>query len=357
MRIGIVTIYNSQNCGSFLQTYALLGFLKNQNHDVIIIRNHINFQNRFIYRLMLAIKYAAKGNFQKVAVIIQTYFKYYCMRRKYFTVSVNKKNDVLVFGSDTIWNIDDDYFAREWMHYFGGSYHETKIAYAPSIGSVKPEVILQRKELCDCLKNFDLVSVRDENTFNLIKKIKKNSSIPYVVDPTMLMEKEFYMNIASPCCEEKYILFYYFGLINSDIFNKIRDFSKKKGLKLICFGEYIPECDKRIIFTPDKMIGYFSKAEYIITNTFHGNVFSILFNKLFLNIDCGKAKVDDLLKRFKLEDRTVQSSDQVEKVLEMKIDFKKTNELLRRSRSESQAYLLNAISRKEKRNESKSAKT
>lgn len=343
MKIGIVTIYNSQNCGSFLQAYALYSCLKEQGHNVGIVKNRIYYKNRFAYRFMMFVKYLLKFKSEKAANILKTYFGFRKARKKLIFFHMSEKMDVCVFGSDTIWNIQGEYFDREWEHYFGRTCRTKKVAYAPSIGPTQPKEILKRKDLCDCLCQFNAISVRDGETLEIVKGATHLDHITRVVDPTMLMPVDFYKRIAAPVHEDRYILFYFFGSMDAQMLGSIQAYSRPKGLKLICFGENISGCDKNLIFNPMLMMGYFEKAEYIVTNTFHGNVFSIIFNKPFINIDANKAKINDLLARFELTDRTVKSADEIENKLASPINYERQNQILDECRKESYKFLTDAI--------------
>ena len=338
MKIGVVTIYNSQNCGSFLQTYALTNYLKSIGHDARVVRNNMYYKNKFLYRTFLSVKYFAKFEFNKAKSIFNTYRGFEKARKSLEYFSKTENIDLYIFGSDTIWNIAERYFNEESKHYFGYNFKGRKITYAPSVGPTDINNILKSKELCQCIKEFNAISVRDDKTFELIKTVTGKGA-EFVVDPTMLMPKEFYESMAKECPDEKYILFYCFEPIEKEMLSEIKKYASKNGLKLICFGDKIKGCDKSLIFNPYLMMTYYKNASFVVTDTFHGNVFSLIFNKTFLNIERGKEKVTNLLSKFLLLSRTAQNIHDVEEILKRSIDFETVNNALNEFSQSSKDFL------------------
>ena len=344
MKVGIVTVHNSHNCGSYLQAEALRTFIKELGYDARFVKNKIHPQSKLSYKLMMSFKYYLKGQFKKATAIAKSGFLFRKARKNFTYFKSFEGPEACVFGSDTIWNMESVHLTSQWEHYFGKKFNGKKIAYAPSIGPSTVESVTEKENLCSCLKDFDFFSVRDENTYKVVSTVVgDNADITYVVDPTMLMPKPFYEGIASECNDENFILFYYFGIPDKAYMDEIKKYAKEKGKKIICFGDNISQADKNIPFTPLEMMAYYSKADLIITNTFHGNVFSLIFNKPFVNIDAGKAKVDDLLKSFDLSMRTAYSADDFERISNESVDFEAVNEMLAEMRKMSGEYLENAL--------------
>lgn len=344
MRVGIVTIYNSNNCGSFLQALALQAFVSDLGYETALVKNRRYYKNKMWYRGLMACKYMALGQREKARSIIQTSRGFDRAGKQCHRVRPLKHNDACVYGSDTIWNFDSAYFGKEWKHYWGVSFDGPKIAYAPSIGPTPIESVLERRELCECLKQFDHLSVRDANTRAVVQTVMgDDAEIASVVDPTMLMPRAFYEGLAADCPDRDFILFYYFGIPDKAYMEEIRRYADANGKRLICFGDNIKGVDKQLCFDPLKMMAYFAKADMIITNTFHGNVFSLIFNKPFVNIDAGKAKVDDLLSSFGLSERTVKAACDFCGVAAKEIDYGVVGRILEEKRRESGEYLKNAL--------------
>ena len=344
MNVGIVTVYNSHNCGSYLQAIALCEYIKTLGYDVRFVKNKIHPQSRPVYKMELALKYFLKGEFKKACGIVKGSTNFVRARKKFAYYASSNSVDVCVYGSDTIWNLNSTHLKSQWKFYFGKSYNGKKIAYAPSIGETSVDSVLKNLDLCDCIKKFSRLSVRDENTYKVVSTVLgKNAEITYVVDPTMLMPKSFYEGIASECKDKNFILFYYFGIPDKAYMDEIKKYAKENDKKIICFGDNINGVDKKIPFSPLDMMGYYSKADLVITNTFHGNVFSLIFNKPFINIDAGKAKVDDLLKTFGLSERTIKDAKDFTVAVSKELDYNNINILLEQKKQASGEYLKNAL--------------
>ena len=133
--------------------------------------------------------------------------------------------------------------------------------------------------------------------------------------------------------EDKYLLIYSFNDFEKNIVDEIKKFAKEKKLKIISIGKKYDWTDKNIVGSLKSFITYYNSADYVITNTFHGNVFSIIFNKQFVNVDFGKKKVEKLLEQFGLSNRTYKKNkDNISDMLDKKIDYKKINKLIEKDR-------------------------
>lgn len=127
--------------------------------------------------------------------------------------------------------------------------------------------------------------------------------------------------------------------------SSIRNFAKSKELKLISIGHYFSWCDEVVIPTPFEVLAYFKGASYIITDTFHGSVFSIKFNKEFCTIvrDMNSNKLVSLLKQFGLENRIVTDMNKMQKILETPIDYAGVNKIIMEETKRSITYLTQNI--------------
>lgn len=339
MKIGIITVYNSYNCGSFLQAFALCTVLKRSNDVYFIKRRLQSKQDRFYYRILQAIKYILKRNFKKALFILKKYFTFRKCRMLLPIKNKYSDLDLLIYGSDTIWNINDSYFMREWKKYWGYGVTQKKITYAASVGATQEEKILEKTELRQCIAEFSGISVRDEHTHNIVKKmLPDGETVKRVVDPTLLLDVQEYKNIANGCKEKDFILVYAFSDIGQDAIAQIKKFADETGKKLVAFGEDFP-ADKHISYNPFDFLAYYEKADYIITNTFHGTIFSMIYNKKFVSYGKEKKKVALLLEEFGLSDRNIDVLDDIFSIIENEIDYDGVNQLISRKRDESLEYL------------------
>lgn len=344
MKVGVVTVHNSHNCGSYLQAMALCKYINDIGYDARFIKNIIHLQSRFSYKLLVAGKCLIKMQPKKAFDIVKGSLNFIKARRNFSYFSSCSAVSACVYGSDTIWNINSKHLKKQSDHYFGVNYKGAKIAYAPSIGDTPVDTILSNRTLCSSIQQFSHISVRDSATRKLLLSIcDKATDVPYVVDPTMLVDRTYYESIASHTREANFILLYYFGALETSYLDAIKKYAEINEKKVICFGNNVPCTYKNIPFSPLDMLGYYSKADLIVTNTFHGNVFSLIFNKPFVNIDAGKAKVNDLLEDFELSRRTCKKASDFFDIVQGNIDFDRVNELLAEKKKASGDYLQNAL--------------
>ena len=113
----------------------------------------------------------------------------------------------------------------------------------------------------------------------------------------------------------------------------------KYGYKVISFGEHRAWCDKTICYDPFAFISYFKNASFVVTDTFHGTIFSILYEKNFAEYGKNKKKITDLLFKFGLESRIKTDNVSLCEIYEDQIDYKNINKLVEMFRSESMSYL------------------
>ena len=333
MKIGIVTVYNSYNCGSFLQEYALRKTLEKEGHKAVFVKREVYKSNKFMSRAILAAKRVLKGDPKRAMFTLNEYFAFNRIQ-KIMPVTENIKDlDMVVYGSDTIWNMEDPYFVENWKRYWGVGVENKKITYAASVGTTDENVFYDDPVYEKYIKEFSAVAVRDEHTYKIAEKLLGGEKTPVLVtDPTMLVDVSEYEPVATPCNEKNFILMYYFGNMPKELEESIKAFAKEQGKKIIYFGRDIP-------FEPGKMISYYKAADYVITNTFHGNVFSILYNKKFVSYGKEKKKVEILLRDFGLSERLLDVSESPKEMLLQDIDYSKTNEILKEKRAESLEYL------------------
>lgn len=339
MKIGIVTVYNSYNCGSFLQATSLYKFLEKKGHQVCFIKRPTNKEHRLYHRTLMSIKYLLKNKKQKAGFILSTYYSYKNSLKQYKVEDFNDTVDLYIYGSDTIWNIHDSYFKSEWKRFWGNGISKKKIAYAPSVGATRIEEATDMPELGRCLSEFSAISVRDQQTMDTVKALlPKSCNVVQVLDPTMLMDLSYYDSMAKVCNEDNFVLVYAFTDLSPEAIHNIKSFAQNMGKKIIAFGDDFP-ADNNILFEPATMLSYYKKADYVFTNTFHGTVFSIIYNKEFASFGKNKTKVAQLLEAFNLSHRNIDCTDDIKEVMSSKIDYATINKLIEEKRKTSLEFL------------------
>lgn len=264
---------------------------------------------------------------------------------------------MLLIGSDEVFNcIQSNPNVGFSLELFGANNKAKRlISYAASFGNTTIEKLMKYKvdeEVKKNLNNFDYLSVRDKNSISIVKTLI-NKTPSYHIDPVLLYD---YMKdckkIPDKVDEENYIILYaYPGRINKEENEIIKAYAKAHNKKIICFGGVQKCCDKFIDCSPFEVLSYFKNADGIITDTFHGTIFSIINNKKFITLVRksqgssygNEEKLTDLLTRLKLDKRIQYDLRNLDKLLSENIDYSDTNDIIKVERSKAKAYLADSI--------------
>lgn len=344
-KIGIITVYYTENVGSVLQAMALKDFLVQIGYEVYFISTKNKYSAHSLKYLLKSVLKALRMHIDyKQCISRYLYFENYI--KQTFSV-VNYKSistigiDKLIIGSDTVWDINSKYFCKSKDLFFGIKMNANLpiISYAVSMGNSNFDSPKQLSYVSKALNRFKAIGVRDNFTKQNIKNIV-NKTISLNCDPTLLFDTKYYQKYCF-LIQDRYILLYLFEDISEGFKDKLKQFAALNNLKLICLGKYIDGCDLWIQSTVENFISYFNSAEHVVTNTFHGSVFSILFNKNFIALDYNKMKVKEILANFGLLNRLTK--DDVE-LLKTEINFDIVNHIMIQQREESKGFLIHAIS-------------
>ena len=248
--------------------------------------------------------------------------------------------DCFVFGSDQIWNPQiteaDPVFFGDAPCFKG----KKMVTYAASAGSVTALKEIDVEQLKCWLSNFSSLSVRENSLSDYLKEL--HFRIQLVIDPVLLAGKDVYSKIASSIKTEKpYLLFFSIGQ-NDEALNVARKKAISLGLELIqMYGmaEIIKNKKALQCISPNDFIGYFQNAKFVISSSFHGTVFSILFHKPFICIGHDfKSRFHSLLKMFGLSDRLVDAYSVMDLNLEG-INWDFVDKVLSQKRKDSISFL------------------
>lgn len=295
-KVGIITFYKSDNVGAVLQAYALQKCLFNNGYSAEIIQyidakkkgRKMNIIKRLIHNIWYhKIKRDILKD-KKWARVISFIDKNDSVSKNVFTSSAMINNDppiydVYITGSDQVWNdsitgADDSYylsFAPE---------SAVKLAYGASCGSVS--ALMKEKEKKEMLlSKLDLIGVRETNMAVVLKEeFGLNSEL--VLDPTLLLTKNEWENVASKSeiiRNDNYILCYIMPgdkIVEKGIEEIAKELARQTGYNIVRVG--LKDIDrlrfrKNDIFDvgPAEFVKLISDAKYVVTNSFHGSVFSI----------------------------------------------------------------------------------
>lgn len=369
MNIGVISLPLHNNFGGILQAYALQKVLIDLGHNAVLIgksryvslgpwyiKYPIYIKNallKYIMRQKVVVKPDVEINktTRAIAQYTEPFVDKYIKRiyTRDFSNIKKKIFDAFVIGSDQVWRpryfgprIENAYldFAKDW--------DVKRIAYAASFGTDEWEYNDEQTANCaTLLKKINAVSVRESSATKLCND-KLGTDAQHVLDPTMLLEKEDYIKLFEDAGTNKSDgnLFCYILDESTEKAIIIDSVAKRKGLTPFHVNSKYDDpnapIEKRIQEPVEKWLRAFYDAEFVITDSFHACVFSIIFNKPFIvygNKERGMARFESLLTLFELEDRLVSSPDDVNKVLQATIDWDRVNSIRKQMKEKSLSFL------------------
>lgn len=344
MKCGIVTVYNSENSGSFLQAYALAQTLKKTKNETVFVRQSFRDHSASVPNyLKLIAKTALSGNFGGVKRLVarRKAFQHAC--QQFQIVDELNVPSCCILGSDVIWDVTVPFFRNHYPFFWGMQFNNSKvISYAASVGFAKENDIEACPFVTDALKSMQAVSVRDKISKQLLQPYC-DKDIQIVCDPTFLLDKDEYNEIATPTDLKGFIFIYYYGKMAEEDQSAIQTLAKIEGLKTVTYGNNNPWCDISLAYDPLLFLSIYDKAKYIITNTFHGTVFAAIYEKNFAVIKNDKPKVLDVLEMCGMSDKMTYTAEDISSVLHSDFDYETTRRTILRERENALRYLREAL--------------
>lgn len=356
MKVGILSMQQVVNVGSFLQAYGLKMTLKALGHDVDFIdivpgKQLSEFKGGKIHTISKALKRLICANPYKMVYYSLKYHKLLkseinsCL--KLDDNNTLKHFDSVVIGSDEVWN----FAQKTWFGFspqlFGeGLNADSVISYAACCGATTTETA-ERLGLKNDLekylsRNFMAISVRDENSRNFVKDLTGVDPI-INIDPVLLYNFSKEIPLSSVYNGGRFLLIYTYPnrMKAKHEVKAIKDYARKNNLVIVSINNYFDWVDDVVIATPFEVLAYFRDAACIVTDTFHGAIMSIKFNKQFATIvrDMNSNKLTGLLNQFGLQSRVVDNTDNLESIMNKVIDFALPNEIIKNERIRSINYL------------------
>lgn len=298
-KIGIITFHCSYNYGSALQAFALKTLLEKNGYEVNIIDfiYKKDFEHYRLFRTKLYCKnpkaFISDVLFYNKNKIRKNNFELFA--RKYFSLTkktyynyrnmneLNKEYDIFICGSDQIWNLDCTQGVEPAYFLKFVNKDKLKIAYAPSLAHVK-FAKNYNEDLKKAIEDLDYISVREKSTLPLIQPLTRKK-VNVVLDPTLLLDQKDYELITDHNKQEDEYIFVYMLEYNPELVKYCNEFSNKKKIKVVYIAnnKFIGIKGKNAFgIGPDKFLQYIKEAKYIITNSFHATVFSVIFSKKFI---------------------------------------------------------------------------
>lgn len=362
MKIGILTLHHAINYGAFLQCYALQEVLKSLGHNVSVIdysprffkkdyavANFDGFKSLSLYRklrrvlgiiLLFIPRIIRRVVFLKS---IKSYLRIYGNSFSDIEETDISFYDVIVFGSDQIWNSK---ITRGFDSVFWGDFNfqGKKITYAASAGDDFSILENDIESFKNSLLNFSSISVRERRLEKFLID-KYNVPSETVLDPTLLLDDGKWSEFAGERRKnEKYLLLYI--VIPSPEAKRIaRKIAKELNLKI---KEIFPSASPNPMSwanascSPSNFVRLFRDSQFVVTTSFHGTSFAINFHKEFYAVNTGmpNERILSLLRLTGLEDRYINSADNVNVKY---IDFLLVNKKLQNEKIKSYSFIANSM--------------
>lgn len=367
MKTGILTFHWADDYGAMLQSYGLKTFLEAQGHVTEILPYaplkcigrywlfpYILRKNKY-GKMELATRqvvYRLKQNGGMLAEFLQRRKNMRRFRKNCLTKSVSIRNaeklsckeyDCVLVGSDQVWNpeltlgLDDAYL---------GNVKKGNcrfVSYAASFGGSSLSEDYSEKLKRALRDNFDALSLREQGAVPYVQSLV-DKPVYCTLDPTLLLERTEWEKVAKKPKEQGYILVYNTAA-NEAVFEYAYRLAKEKNCRVIRLSSFLNRLPKRYSFFenclaagPAEFLGLFANAEYVVTNSFHGTVFSVVFEKRFVvfGYEGRSLRITDFLKKLNLEQHFVQT---VEQPMPEVVEWNEVKDALEKERKTSVDFL------------------
>lgn len=346
-KIGIVTFHRALNYGAVMQTYALQNFLSDMGYDTKVIDYKCPFiekcyspffvsDGKYFNAIIRGILFG--GMIVKKRKKFERFLKNYIDLSKTYHDSDEMKKDrqnysYFISGSDQVWSPISAGFDE--FYFLPFAEDRQKLSYAASIGSTKLDADT-KEELYRRIKGFSVLSVREESAKQLLLGADSKRTIEVHPDPTLLLEREEWLKIADkPSVEDKYVLLFNVEKpVNDIVFAK--KLASKRKLKVVYINDRTVKKDPEITYieapSPNEFLGLFANAEIVVTNSFHGTVFSVIFQKEFY-VELENKKQRNIRIEGLLSQLMIPSRDIAQENINFEIDWKNTEKILYEKRN------------------------
>lgn len=346
-KVGILTFHRANNYGAVLQTYALCSILNNFsdiNAEIIDYKcSEIEKSRECHFNVSKKIK-------RNIKEIVKFFFrkrkneKFSKWTKQYLILSAtvfdrtniqtsNSKYNIFVSGSDQVWNNTCTNFDYTYFLDFVNEKNKS-CSYAASMGTYEflPQ---ETSEISNCLKKFSKLSVREKTTVSEIASMS-SANVILTLDPVALIDNKGWGKIMSKRLFRADYIFVYTVSDEVNVISCAQEYAKIHNCKLInnkTSVNFFAHC------SPSDFLSWIYHAKYIFTNSFHGTMFSILFNKDFMadielkNKQLKNNRIVELLKITNLESCTMKHGEFIS------VDYSTANNLLDIERNKSLRYI------------------
>lgn len=361
-RVGILTLHFHVNYGGMLQAAALYRLLKDEGFEPVLLRKepeNLSPFKRLIRNLLRVIPGQNIGGVRARAKARSTHDPFLrrfipnstrpCHNREELRLAVEQwRLGAVVVGSDQVWRSEyhqDSNYPVYFLDFVPAGVR--KLSYAASFGHSEWRYPEWLEEVSGLLADFDAVSVREQSGAVICRDTLGRDDCHLVLDPTLVVDPVFYSEAAAPARLKSqhslvtYILDQSEGAeaIRASVETAMPDTCTTTSLSIGWEGEQ-PEVGE--------WLRAFMDADFVITDSYHGTIFAILFGKDFIavgNKDRGLDRFTTLLERLDLTDRLVLGHDpaRIASLVSRPINYEQVNERLAASRKTSKAFFSSAL--------------
>lgn len=353
-KASILTFHCVPNYGAVLQTYAMQQYLKKHFETVEVV----DYRPRYLTQEYKYLSFYSVFSFAATCCSLPSFWrkrkKFNKFTKQHLTLSSPKSSDpkklkvstdVLILGSDQIWNSQ---ITRELDPVFFGQVAHTKkptiVSYAASVG----KAVLddgERTVFRDALQNIDHISVREEEAKCLLAAFT-DKNISVTADPTILAGAECFAQLIKPVPHQKYVLLYSLSR-HADTAAMANKVAKHFGLTVIEISgrrKGVSKKDHKTLYSADpaEFVSLIANADYVVTDSFHGTAFSLLFHRQFVSIPhkTRNGRISGLLDICGLSERLISVFDQ--EIIDRRVEWKHVDQKLAALRKKSEQFLSEA---------------
>lgn len=361
MRIKTITCHDVYNSGASLQAYALMRYLEELGNEVEIIdykpdylNNHYKLgiianpkyeKNLMLKMIYLTLKFPGRVLALRKKIKYDHFRDNYLKvtKKRYISNSELKNNppeaDIFICGSDQIWNSKFNNGKDPAFYLDFAPQGKIKASYAASFATDRIEESV-RDITKERINKLDYIGVREISALNILEDLGIDNGIQ-VMDPVFLLSKETWLNMAYEVDKkQKYIFVYDFD--GNELIKEVSlKLAKEKKLKIytVFKSDYSDKVIKNM--GPMDFISYIKNAEFIISNSFHGTAFSIIFEKQFAVVNRKESintRMRDLLSVLKIENRLISENYSFNNLIK-DVNYKEVNKYVNERLEISKAYL------------------
>lgn len=380
MKIGILSMQRIYNYGSWLQAYGLKKLIE-ENRGVSVefvdyrrekpvYKDKFDYLDYFKQRIKVAV-IDTVASVRPLAKIMpnKEFFQTYRFRHEYWNhlglsakPNYSPELDLLVVGSDEVFNCLQDNIRVGYSKELFGQGNKAKrvVSYAASFGNTTIEKLKQyekKDEIAALLGDFSSISVRDRNSSDVVAELtgevpKSNMDPVLMYDFSSELRDNEHTDEQVKRMSKPYMIVYaYPNRLKPNEIEKLKEFAQKKGMLIYGISGYQSYADEMIYDAPLTILQYFKHAQYVVTDTFHGTIFSVINNKPFVTIVRksvngsygNQEKLEDLLTKLELRDRFTFHGENIVEILEAPIDYQRTNQIINSERQKTREYLTGVI--------------